>query len=128
MDPITIALIGAGLGLGKGVLDTKKEAKDRQMEAQIAQWSPWTGLAAQRPGRADVIGSTMQGGLTGAMMGQAMGKGGAAPATSGNLTDVPSTGAGLNYNGEDPALLDEKTNPFQYSPGRSSMSVFQRTV
>lgn len=74
MDPITIGLLaGGGLGLGKGLLDQQREKKDRAAQAEIARWSPWTGMQAQPVQRADMLGSVMQGGTSGAMMGQGVG-------------------------------------------------------
>lgn len=81
MDPITIGLLaGAGTGLGKGLLDQEKEKRNRKMEAQIAAYSPWSGMGAQRVQEADTLGAVMQGGMTGAMMGQMMGGGSAGAA------------------------------------------------
>lgn len=75
MDPITLAALGgAGLGIGKGILDQNRERKDRQIAAQTARWSPWTGMAAQPVQRADLLGSTIQGGLQGASFGQGLGQ------------------------------------------------------
>lgn len=72
MDPVTIGLVGAGLGVGKGLLDQQKEKRDRELQAQIAMWSPWTGMAPQQVQEADVLGSAMQGGMSGAALGQNM--------------------------------------------------------
>lgn len=84
MDPITIGLLaGAGLGLGKGMLDQEKEKRQRKQEAQIAAYSPWTGMGATRPQEADTMGAVMQGGMTGAMMGQMMGAGGGSAGATG---------------------------------------------
>ncbi len=85
MDPITIGLLaGAGLGLVKGgIIDAEKEKKNRQMEAEIARYSPWGGMQAQRVQQADPFGSMMQGGMAGAMMGNAMGGSSAAGGSAG---------------------------------------------
>jgi hypothetical protein len=80
MDPMTLALIGGGLGVGKYFLDKEKEDKQRALAAETARWSPWTGMQAQMPQQADLAGPVMQGALTGAMMGQYMGGGEAAGA------------------------------------------------
>lgn len=82
--PIAMAAAGAA----KGMLDEKAAAKKRAAEGQIAQWSPWTGMQAQRvdngPG---VLGGAMQGGLAGASLMQAMGgSGGSKPV--GNISDA----------------------------------------
>jgi hypothetical protein len=66
------ALAGAILGLGKGMLDKKKEDADRKIQAETTRYSPWTHMQAAAPQRADLLGSTMQGGMTGAAMGQNM--------------------------------------------------------
>lgn len=71
MDPLTIGLMaGGGLGLVKGILDQGREAKDRQVAAETTRYSPWTHMQAQPVQRADLLGSAMQGGTAGAMMGQ----------------------------------------------------------
>lgn len=63
---------GAGLGLGKSLLDQQQEKRDREMAAAIAQWSPWTGMQVPMPKRTDYLGNVMQGGLAGASLGQGM--------------------------------------------------------
>jgi hypothetical protein len=85
MDPITIGLLaGAGLGLVKNQMEGQQAAKERKAEGTIAQWSPWTGMAAHRVKDPSMIGDVMSGGMTGAMLGQAAGGGaaGAAPAAT----------------------------------------------
>lgn len=74
MDPMTWILISSALGLGKGLMDQEKEGRQRKMAAQMMQWSPWTNMNVPMPQSADVLGSTMQGALTGAIMGQQFGK------------------------------------------------------
>lgn len=75
MDPLTLALIGGGVGLGKNLLfDQPAEKKDRAVAAAVARFSPWTHLdpGNYMPKRADMFGSVLQGGTTGAMLGQGM--------------------------------------------------------
>ena len=70
MDPITIgALLGGGLGLGKGYMDQQSADRDRQTQAAIAKYSPWTGMQARVPQDPSMLGSASQGAMTGAMMG-----------------------------------------------------------
>lgn len=74
MAPLVLAsLIGAGVGVGKGYLDQGRAARQRQTEAEIARWSPWTGIQAQRPQEADILGSGLQGAFAGASFGQQFG-------------------------------------------------------
>lgn len=103
MDPVTMGLLaGAGVGLLKGgVLDKNKEKRQRKQEAEIARYSPWTGMQAQRVQEADPLGSAMQGAMGGAMLGQGlggMGGGGAAaaaPAGGAAATSDPGVAASL---------------------------------
>lgn len=76
MDPITIGLLaGAGLGLGKGLLvDGPAADRQRKVSAVEARYSPWTGIQPQQVKEADPMGNAMQGGLTGAMVGQGVGQ------------------------------------------------------
>lgn len=71
MDPITMGLLGgSALGLVKGgILDADKEKRQRKQEAEIARYSPWTGMKAQAVQSADPLGSAMQGATTGGMLG-----------------------------------------------------------
>lgn len=71
--PITLALIGAGVGVGKGVLyDQPQAERDRKLAAETQRFSPWTGLKAQPVKEANVMGDAMTFGLAGASMGQNM--------------------------------------------------------
>lgn len=73
MDPITMGLLFAGLGVGKSELvDRPKEERQRKLAAEQTRWSPWTGIKPQEVQEADPIGSGMQFGMTGAAMGQGM--------------------------------------------------------
>lgn len=75
MGPLGMMAVGAGMGLGKSMLfDAPAEAKQRQLAAQTAIYSPWTGLdpMSQIPKRTDAFGSAMQGGMAGAQMGMGL--------------------------------------------------------
>lgn len=65
-----LPLILAGLGGVKGIADMVKEGKDRDVQAATTKWSPWTGMKAEAPKRADLIGNVMQGGMAGLLMNQ----------------------------------------------------------
>jgi len=68
-----MAGIGAGVGLLKSeFVDRPRADRERRREGQIAQWSPWTGMQPNRVSEADPMGLMMQGGMTGAMLGQGM--------------------------------------------------------
>ena len=116
--PVIAAMAAAGLVKGLG--DEKKAKADRKREAEIARYSPWTGLGPSAVKEADIMGSVMQGGMGGAMMGQSMGGmggGGAAAAPAGGaaLTSDPSAAASLTggqsqmgqMGGQDPAMLQK---------------------
>ena len=88
-------LIGAGVGLAKGHMDRQQERKDRKTQAEIQRWSPWTGLQGQQVKNTSMLGAGMQGAMGGAMIGQAMGGGGATAATSGETgVEAGALGAG----------------------------------
>lgn len=67
-------LIVAGMAAGayKGWEDKQKEKRQRKQAAQIARWTPWTGMQPNQIQEADMTGSVIQGGLTGASLGQSM--------------------------------------------------------
>lgn len=71
MDPLTLGLIGAGVGLAKSeLIDRPKEERQRKQAAITARWSPWTGMAPGAIQEADPFGSALTTGVTGAMLGQ----------------------------------------------------------
>jgi hypothetical protein len=71
MDPLTLGLIGAGVGLAKSeLIDRPKEARQRKVNAEIMRWSPWTGMQPGQVQEADPFGSALAAGTTGAMLGQ----------------------------------------------------------
>lgn len=128
MDPITMAVIGGGIGLGKGILDQQREAKDRQMAAEIARWSPWTGMQTPMPKRADVLGSTMQGAMGGAMMGQNIAK---AQSLQGAKPSVPTSDGISDDEWSDTPPPEYSINPSyqeQYAYNNSPWAGFRRSV
>jgi hypothetical protein len=61
---IPVAMMAAG-GV-KGQLDQQQAARQRKAEAEVARWSPWTGMAPQRVDEGSgVLGGMMQGGMAG---------------------------------------------------------------
>jgi hypothetical protein len=72
MDPMLLGgLIGAGTGLAKwGLVDRPREERQRKLAAETARLSPWTGLKPSAVQESDLLGNLMQGGSTGAGMGQ----------------------------------------------------------
>lgn len=81
----------AAAGAIKGYADQRAAGKKRAAEAEIARWSPWTGMAAQRvddgPG---IIGGAIQGGLQGVGAAQAWQN-----ANTGKSPDSTSSGQAL---------------------------------
>ncbi len=68
------ALVGAGLGAAKHfVSDKPNEEADRRLAAETARYSPWTGMRPGQIKRANLIGSVMQGGGAGALVGSGIG-------------------------------------------------------
>lgn len=71
MDPITIGLlVGAGSGILRGIGQKEEAREARKREAEIAKWSPWTGMEAQRVANPNTFDPIMQGALVGAAMGK----------------------------------------------------------
>lgn len=85
-------LIGAGVGLAKGLADQQQEKKDRRTQAEIQRWSPWTGLQGQQVKGTNLLNTTAQGAMAGGMLGQGMGGGAAAAPAAGAAADG-TTGA-----------------------------------
>jgi len=73
MDPLTIAAIGAALGLVKSqTLDKDKERRQREYAAKTQALSPWTHLQAPGIQESDPLGSMMSTGLMGYQIGTGM--------------------------------------------------------
>lgn len=67
-----LGLLGLGVGALQGAQQAKQAERDRQLQAQTALWSPWTGMAPQKVQEANMLGSIAGGGLTGAGLDQNM--------------------------------------------------------
>ena len=92
MIPLIVGGAAAGL-LKSELVDKQKDARNRRMQAEIARYSPWSGMQADVSGlnKADPLGTAMQGGMAGAMLGQSMGGGEAAAAGEGSAGAVGAT-------------------------------------
>lgn len=110
--------IGAGAGLGKGLLDQEEQDRQRKIAAVTARWSPWTGMQAQLPRGSNMLGSVLSGAMAGAMMGKQFGgaEGAAAPAETPlqapQLTEADymgTSGQTLGYLGYDPFMQQRIT-------------------
>jgi hypothetical protein len=65
-------LIGAAVGAAKhAAVDVPREQRSRRLAAETQRYSPWTGMQAQPIQEANLFGSALQGGVTGAQLGQA---------------------------------------------------------
>jgi hypothetical protein len=96
MDPITIGLLaGGGLGLLKGFGNKQKDIDEALTRKAMIMYSPWTKLGD--PGkteRPDELSSMLGGAAQGAMMGNMLGKAGAAaPAAEAPVAAAPSEAA-----------------------------------
>ena len=111
-----LLLAGAGLGAVRSMQQEQQAKQDRKREAEIARWSPWSGMQAQRVGSPDYMGNIMQGGMTGAMMGQAMGGGsGAGAGGQGMAGEAGMAGNpnAVNYSGAQPNSMNPYYSPWQ---------------
>ncbi len=85
------ALAGAGLGAGKYYEDKQQANRDRQTQATVARYSPWTGMKPEAVHDPSLMGSTMQGATAGLGMGMNMNAASgqeAAQAQQGQLVDA----------------------------------------
>lgn len=72
--PALLALIMAGAQYGKSELVDKPRAdKERQTQAEMTRWSPWTGIRGKDVAEPDSLGAAMQGGFAGYSLGQNIG-------------------------------------------------------
>lgn len=106
------AIIGAGAGLLKGLSEREKKKLEAKAQAEIARWSPWTGIQPQTTGLGDKTGDyALSGAATGAALGQGAGGGGegqwlADPADGGRTLINTKTGAKYEQSGP----LDSRSN------------------
>lgn len=95
MDPITIGLLaGGGMGLLQGQGNEKKMYQDAMLKANMAQYAPWSSMAASmaaQPGK-DLPGQDASL-FKGAAMGASMGNLFAKPAVPGDEGSPGSMGA-----------------------------------
>lgn len=98
MDPVTGALVGAGVGFLKNTLFDGPAAKRRNLaQAEMTKYSPWTGMKGQLEAAPSAFGAMAQGAMTGAMMGAnpaALTGGAGAGAGAGAATGAASGAAG----------------------------------
>lgn len=94
MDPILLGgLLGGGAGLLKSLFGAGDVDKYNDLQAQTARYSPWTGMKPQNLKGHGFVDNTLQGGLTGAAVGQSVAGLSKAPAAVGGLT-YPTAGTG----------------------------------
>lgn len=81
--PLLAAIaVGGGLGLLKNQMAAKQAAEERQRQAAIARYSPWTGMQSHTVQDPNLIGDITQGAASGAMLGGAYNAlGASSPAT-----------------------------------------------
>jgi hypothetical protein len=123
MDPLTLALIGGGLGFLKSGQDDAMAKKQNLLNAQIMRYSPWTGMHPnQTQGHGDQLGNIMQGALTGGMFGQALDKAGGAAASSPEGT---TGGADASYNPDTYGSYDVNTGKGELQPKLMNQDMYQ---
>lgn len=94
------AAIGAGLALMKNREEQMQANRDRKMKAALMRQSPWTGMQVDPMVRdPSLAGNLLQGGATGAMMGQSFGNtaplgGGAAGGSAGGAAGAAAAQQG----------------------------------
>jgi hypothetical protein len=110
-------IIGAALGAAKQYGDQREAARQRQVQSQIAKFSPWTGMSAESNiANPSAIGNVGGGALAGWQMGQSMQApttGGAPQNTLGNTQQAPPTmqaGPGVGAMSVDPTR--RRMNPY----------------
>ena len=76
-------LLGLGAGLVKNQMDKPEQARQRNLAATAAYYSPWSGMDAQSVGGLPKNGSLFNDLLQGAAIGSMFGGAGASPAPAG---------------------------------------------
>src|SRR4051812_793732 len=119
-----LPLLLAGAGLAKSeLIDRPRAARDRQMQAEIARYSPWSGMKADPSmiHEADPLGSAMQGGMAGIMLDQNGAKTAASGGSAGAVGSSPWAGLDANEMSQYPGFdLKKSINPGYGSGGMMS--------
>lgn len=85
----------AAMGYMEKKAQREQADRDRQAEAEIARWSPWTGMAPQRVGSGGSnIGGALAGGLQGASFVQSIDAAKAAQAKNAETKDTNTGSSG----------------------------------
>lgn len=113
------ALLGALRGNAQAKQEQQQEDSSRQLAAETARYSPWTGMTPgaikfkQNTPFGSVLGGALQGGMAGAQMG--MGMPGGEAAGAGNIWEQmgkkPPTMYGAGGQTEQASLLNRYSNP-----------------
>jgi len=107
-----IPLITAAAGAAKGYGNQKQQKKNDEFRKAAIRYSPWTGMqdpGAQNAGQG-VLGSAIQGGITGALAAQSFGGAGAAGAGAGaGASGVGAGGLALNTAAPQATMLNHST-------------------
>jgi len=67
-----LPLAMAGVGAAKGVMDQGDARAEAKTQAEIARYSPWSGMQPQQVQKGDPFGAAMQGGMAGMGLSQSM--------------------------------------------------------
>lgn len=127
MDPITIGLLaGGGAGLLKNVFAQQAAGKQREAQAAVARYSPWTGMQAQMVEDPNMFGDVLQGGAMGAMAGQSLG--GASPAAAVGETPAQASGysLGVDYGPSSEAMASQSmmASPYNFMGKKYQLANF----
>lgn len=130
MEPLTMAGIGALLGLAKSeFLDKNNANTQRKLQAEIARYSPWTGMQASAVDEADPLGSAMQGAFAGGSFGQSLaasnqfGNKGATSLAQGAQAEG-AAGTGVPQS-EGPTVASAKGSPQTFADALASLQQIQ---
>lgn len=74
--PVILGVAGAGLGALQYGQKKKEAAKQRELQAEIARWSPWSGMQANTQGTQDpnLVGEVLTGATGLGGFGQSLGQ------------------------------------------------------
>lgn len=113
----------AALGAVKGEQDRQQARNDRKMEAEIARWSPWTGMQAQRVrDNSSPLGGALQGGVGGLGIMQAFQNSGMGSQGASASSGTPL--AGEAYNGDNASMQPTQEDMYQQQLNQKSPYFF----